>query len=176
MGRVPDSVMVGVGDPVATGVKVLATPSAKPVLAGDVKDGGPPTVRVKAWVPGLPMPLVAVKVMGKVPAWVGVPVSLPPVKLTPVGRVPDSVMVGVGVPLAVGVKLLAAPSVKLALSAEVMAAKLLPAGPGMAVQVYPFGSVPLALKVNCTFQLSVRVPALLAQAMPPSQIPLVSSV
>ena len=40
------------------------------------------------------------------------------------------------------------PSVKLVLSAEVMAAKLLPAGPGTADQVYPFGSELSALKVN----------------------------
>ena len=36
------------------------------------------TVRVKLWVAGLPIPLVAVKVIGKVPVAVGVPDSTPP--------------------------------------------------------------------------------------------------
>ena len=83
MGRGPDSVMVGVGAPVAVGVKEEAMPSMKTAWFTEVNDGGPPTVRVKAWVAGLPMPLVALKVMGKTPAWLGVPVSFPPVKLIP---------------------------------------------------------------------------------------------
>ena len=35
------------------------------------------TVRVKDWVVGVPTPLLAVMVIGKVPAWVGVPESTP---------------------------------------------------------------------------------------------------
>ena len=40
-------------------------------------------MRVKLWVAGLPTPLVAVKVIGKVPVAVGVPDRTPPVKVTP---------------------------------------------------------------------------------------------
>ena len=104
VGRGPVSVMVGAGKPVAVGVKELAAPSVKVALLAEVNDGGPPTVRVKAWVAGLPMPLVAVKVIGKVPLSVGVPVSEPPVKVPRWAECPVSVTVGVGVPVAVGVK------------------------------------------------------------------------
>ena len=51
---------------------------------------------------------------------VGVPLSAPWLKFTPDGRAPDSVMVGAGVPVAVTLKLLALPSVKVALSPEVI--------------------------------------------------------
>src|SRR5580698_9975980 len=84
-----------------------------------VRAAAPDTVRVKFWVAGLPMPLVAVKVIGKVPVTDGSPESTPPAKVTPLGRAPDSVMVGVGVPVAVGVKVPADPSVKVVLAAEV---------------------------------------------------------
>ena len=60
------------------------------------------TVRVKFCV-GLPALLVAVNVRLKVPATVGVPpsVAVPfplSVKVTPLGRAPDSLRVGVGKP------------------------------------------------------------------------------
>ena len=69
------------------------------------------TVRVKDWLAGEPTPLVAVKVIGKEPDWVGVPAStpVPGVKVTPVGRVPDSARVGVGEPVAVTVNVPAGP-------------------------------------------------------------------
>jgi hypothetical protein len=85
-------------------------------------------------------------------------------------------MVGVGLPVAVGVKLPLVPSVKVALLAEVIAATALPAGPGTADQVNPLGSEVDLVKVIWVFQLSVRTPELLAQARPPSQIPLVPPV
>ena len=70
--------MVGVGVPVATGVKLPAAPLVKLALSGEVNVGGVPTVSVKSWVALGEIPLLAVKVMGKVPAWVGVPVSSVP--------------------------------------------------------------------------------------------------
>ena len=76
---------------------------------------------MKLWVTGGPKPLDAVKVIGKVPVTVGVPESTPPEKVTPAGRVPDSVMVGVGVPVAVGVNEPALPLTNCVLVAEVNA-------------------------------------------------------
>ena len=54
------------------------------------------------------------------PACVGVPESTPPAKDTPVGRDPDSVIVGAGKPVAVGVKLEGLPWMKVAEVGEVM--------------------------------------------------------
>ena len=123
-GSVPDSVTVGVGLPVAVTVKVPAVPSVKVVWLAEVMAGPVPdelTVRVKLWVAGVPTPLVAVKVIGKVPPAVAVPDRTPLAKVTPVGSVPDSVMVGVGLPVAVTVNVPAVPSVKVVWLAEVMA-------------------------------------------------------
>ena len=106
----------------------------------------------------MPMPLVALKVIGKVPATDGSPERTPPSKVRPAGNVPASVMVGVGLPVAVGVKLPVVPSVKVAVFGEVKAANVLPLGPGMADQVNPLGSEPLAVKVISVFQLSGRPP------------------
>ena len=70
--------MVGAGVPVAVGVKVEATPSVKAALSAEVKLGAPPTDSVKSWVALDGIPLAAVKVIGKVPLSVGVPVSSVP--------------------------------------------------------------------------------------------------
>ena len=125
-GRVPDSARVGVGEPVAVTVNVPAVPSVNVVWLAEVMAGGVPeveTVRVKDWLAGEPTPLVAVKVIGKEPDWVGVPARtpVPGVKVTPVGRVPDSASVGVGVPVAVTVNVPAVPSVNVVWLAEVIA-------------------------------------------------------
>ena len=80
----------------------------------------PVTVSVKLWVASGATPFDAVKVTGKVPGAVGVPDSTPPVKVTPEGSAPDSEMVGAGFPLAVTVKLPAAPTLKVVELAEVM--------------------------------------------------------
>ena len=101
-------------------VKVPAVPTVNVVAAADVMAGTSATVSVKSWMALGEMPLLAVKVMGKEPVAVGVPVSLPPVKVTPAGRAPASVKVGVGKPVAVGVKVLSTPSMKVVLAAEVM--------------------------------------------------------
>jgi hypothetical protein len=79
------------------------------------------TVRVKGWEAFGLIPLVAVKVIGKLPLAEGVPDRTPALKVTPVGRAPDSVMVGVGLPVAATVKVPAVPWVKVVWLAEVMA-------------------------------------------------------
>jgi len=60
-------------------------------------------VKLKLWVASGETPFDAVKVMGNVPLVVGVPLKTPAVNVTPVGSVPDSVIVGVGIPVAVTV-------------------------------------------------------------------------
>ena len=67
------------------------------------------------------MPLLATNAMSKVPLLVGVPAKALPENFTPVGNVPTSVMVGVGTPVAVTVKVLATPSTNVALAADVNA-------------------------------------------------------
>ena len=70
--------MTGVGVPVASGVKLPAVPLVKVVPSAEVMAGGMPTLSVKSWVALGANPLVAVKVIGKEPVWVGVPVSSVP--------------------------------------------------------------------------------------------------
>lgn len=65
--------------------------------------------------------LLAVKEIWKLPDCVGVPDNTPPEKVTPVGSVPDSAIVGVGKPVAVTVKVLNVPEAKVVLLALVMA-------------------------------------------------------
>ena len=55
---------MGAGKPVAVTVKVPADPTVKVVVSAEVMAGASSTVRVKAWVAGVPIPLVAVKVIG----------------------------------------------------------------------------------------------------------------
>ena len=80
------------------------------------------TVRVKAWVALGSVPLAAVKVMGKLPLAVGVPLNIPveAVKVTPPGSAPDSLRVIGAVPVAVTWNEPAVPTVKAALLALVM--------------------------------------------------------
>jgi hypothetical protein len=65
-------------------------------------------------------PFDAVNVMLNVPLAVGVPLRTPALKVTPVGSAPDSVIVGVGDPVAVTVNEPAAPWVNVVLLALVM--------------------------------------------------------
>jgi hypothetical protein len=63
LGSVPVSVKVGVGDPVAVTVKLPAAPTVNVVLLALVIAGATCavfTVRVNAWLAGLPTPLLAV--------------------------------------------------------------------------------------------------------------------
>ena len=66
-------------------------------------------------------PFDAVNVMWNVPLAVGVPLRTPALNVTPVGRAPDSVIVGTGNPVAVTVNEPAAPWVNVVLLALVMA-------------------------------------------------------
>ncbi len=117
------------------------------------------------------MPLVAVSVIGKLPVWVGVPVIVLPVNVTPVGSVPDSVITGVGEPEAVGVNVPFTPSAKVVDEADVKAAGELPLGPGTADQTKPLGSDESAENVTSVFQLSTGAPLELAQVIPASHTP-----
>ena len=179
-GRVPESPPVGVA--LLASVPAGMTGAVVVVVVAVDADGGvvvvvvvvvtaAATVNVKHWVAGVPIPLVAVKVIGKDPVAVGVPASTPDTKVTPAGSVPVVlVMVGAGLPDAVGVKVPAVPAVKVVVAAEVNAGAELPAG--TAVQVNPVGSVELALKVIWMPQLSVTTPLVLAHASPTCQAPL----
>ena len=106
------------------------------------------------------------------PSAVGVPDSTPPLKVTPAGSAPDSVITGVGLPVAIGVNVPAMPPVKPVEFAEVNAAGELPLGPGTAVHVKPLGSPALAENVTSVFQLSATAPLVLAHASPASHTPL----
>ncbi len=69
-GSEPVSLRLGVGVPVVSTVKVPAAPSAKVVAATEVMAGAcavEVTVSVKLWLAGVPTPLLAVMVIGKVP-------------------------------------------------------------------------------------------------------------
>ena len=67
-------------------------------------------MRVKSWDASGETPLVAVMVIGKEPDWVDVPESTPALeRVTPFGSDPVLLKVGVGVPVAVTVKVPAKP-------------------------------------------------------------------
>jgi hypothetical protein len=110
----------------------------------------------------LPTLLVAMNVIGKLPAAVGVPLSTPaPVaaaNVTPAGNAPVSVTVGVGIPVVVAVKELATPTVKLVLLPLVNAGGTLP--PVVTVRV----AVPLTPP---RVALIVAVPLATPVAKPP---------
>src|SRR5208337_3558153 len=128
LGKVPVSLRLACGKAVVVTVKLPAAPTMKVVLLALVMAGAWLTVRVKVWVAGLPTPLEAVKCREYVPPVpaAGVPLSvavpLPlSANITPLGKAPVSLRLGVGEPVAVTVKLPAAPTVKAALLALVMA-------------------------------------------------------
>ena len=113
------------GVPVVVTVKDPALPSVKVALSAEVMAGGPSTVRVKDWVASGVTPLEA-SMVKRVDALLGrgagqggraVPVVG---EGHPGGQAPVSDRDGVGVPVVVTVKDPALPSVKVALSPEVM--------------------------------------------------------
>ena len=71
---------------------------------------------MKLCVASAPTPLCAVNKIGKVPVAVGVPLNTPVAVLnvTPAGRAPDSLRVGVGEPVALTVKVPGNPAVNVA--------------------------------------------------------------
>ncbi len=79
----------------------------------------PWTTSVKLWGTGPPMPLSAVNWIEKLPSSVGVPESPSPENVTPVGSAPDSLIVGAGHPLAVGLNIPGEFREKVVASAEV---------------------------------------------------------
>src|SRR5258708_39955664 len=117
LGKVPLSVMLGVGDPVVVTVNEPASPTWNVVVFALVIVGAWFTVSVKFCVAFGLTPFCAVKVIGNVPGAVGVPLSVPvPLPLsrnvTPAGKVPLSVMIGVGIPVVVTLNVPKAPTWK----------------------------------------------------------------
>jgi hypothetical protein len=109
---------------------------------------------VKLWLAAVPTPLLAVKVSGYVPLVpeAGVPLSVPvpfPLSLnvTPLGSAPVSLSEGVGVPVAVTVKLPAMPTVNVVLFALVIAGAACPTLT-VTVRVGGLGSVTPELSVT----------------------------
>src|SRR5260370_809302 len=114
-GKAPLSVMLGVGNPVVVTLNVPAAPTWKVAAFALVIVGGWPTVSVKLCVAFGLTPFCAVNVMTNVPVAVGVPLSVPvPLPLsrnvTPAGKAPLSVMIGVGIPVVVTVNVPKAPA------------------------------------------------------------------
>ena len=106
------ALIAGAGWPEVVTVNDPAVPAVKVAAAGLVKLGAWPTMIVKVWVAAGSIPLVAVIESVLVPDAVGVPEirALPlalGVNVRPAGRVPVSVIVGVGEPV---VMMPAAPS------------------------------------------------------------------
>src|SRR6267143_399673 len=125
-GKAPLSVMLGVGNPLVVTVNVPATPTWNEVAFALVIAGAWPTVSVKFCVTFGVTPFCAVNVMANVPDAVGVPLSVPvPLPLsrnvTPAGKAPLSVMLGVGDPLVVTLNVPAAPTWNVAAFALVIA-------------------------------------------------------
>src|SRR6266849_1052371 len=115
LGKAPLSVMLGVGDPLVVTVNVPAAPTWNVAAFALVIVGGWPTVSVKLCVAFGVTPFCAVNVMTNVPVAVGVPLSVPlPLPLsrnvTPAGKAPLSVMLGVGNPVVVTLNVPAAPT------------------------------------------------------------------
>ena len=104
-GSAPDSVMAGAGVPAVVMVNVPAVPTLNAVFAALVIAGPALAVSVKVCVALGVIPLAAVMVRLEVPLAEAVPASVAvplwlSVKVTPLGRVPDFVMAGIGNPVA----------------------------------------------------------------------------
>jgi len=123
-GKVPISLKVGVGNPLAVTVKVPLLPTLKVAALLLVIVGASLTVRTKLWFALGLTPFVAVKVKSYVPPAPakGVPLKTPVDELNemPFGNVPVSASVGAGDPFAVTIKYEFIPTVNVALSALVI--------------------------------------------------------
>src|SRR5208283_349084 len=120
-------------------------------------------LRVKFWVALLPIPLLAVNVIGYAPGVFATPLSvavpLPlSTKVTPVGSVPASVMEGVGLPVAVITNVTVEPAVNEALLMLVMAGAWFTVSVKVCV-----ASAPMPL---CALMLSEYVPPIAAAGVP----------
>ena len=126
LGNVPDSLIVGVGDPVAVTANVPDEPTVNVVLVALVNIGdwlAATTVSVKLWTAFAPTPLFAVNVIGYVPDVpdAGMPLRTPALKVTPLGSIPDSLIAGAGNPVAVTLNVPDEPIVNVVLVALVIA-------------------------------------------------------
>lgn len=130
LGSAPVSVRDGVGVPVAVTENVPVVPVVNVVLPALVITGATVaafTVRVKAWVAGVPTPLLAVNVREYVPAVpdAGIPLRVPEpfplsVKVTPAGSFPVSAKDGAGKPVVKTVNDADMPAIKVVLLGLVM--------------------------------------------------------
>ena len=125
-GRVPVSLNVGAGLPVAVTVKEPAPPTVKVAWLALVKAGAWLTVRVKLWVAAGLMPLLAVmvklNVYGPAPRLGGVPLRTPLEEPTDSqDGAPVKLKAGAGLPVAVTVKLPGVPTVNVVALALVIA-------------------------------------------------------
>jgi hypothetical protein len=133
LGSAPVSLSEGVGLPVVVTVKLPAVPTVNVVPFALVIAGAWFTFSVKLWLAAVPTPLLAVKVSGYVPPApdavvpLRVPVPFPlSLNVTPLGSAPVSLSEGVGLPVAVTVKLPAVPTVNVVLLALVIAGDVPP--------------------------------------------------
>ena len=113
-------------------VNVPAVPTVKVVWSALVMAGGLVTVSVKVWVASVLAPLLAVMVIGKTPAAVGVPARVAVPSPLSVKRHPGRQRAGLGDVVAAGnpavvvtVKLPAVPTAKVAWSALVITGEAL---------------------------------------------------
>jgi len=170
LGSAPVSIKEGAGKPVVITVNDAELPTVNVVLLGLVIAGASSTVKVKFWVALVPTPLLAVKVMEyvlPVPA-AGVPLStpVPALNVTPLGNVPDSLNVGVGVPVAVTVNVPAVPTVNVVLLALVITGAVftvsvkgwLDGVPTPLVAVKVMGYVPLVPAAGVPLSFPVPLP------------------
>jgi len=161
-GRAPVSVRLGAGKPVVATEKLPAAPTVNVVEAPLVIAGAWPTVSVKLCVAAVPMPLLAVIVIGKAPEVAEVPLSvavpLPlSMKVTPAGSAPVSVNAAVGKAVEVTVKLPGVFTVKATLLALVMLGcwSMVMVKPFVAVR--PSASVTLAVIIEVPEAVGVPV-------------------
>src|SRR5437879_1209932 len=182
LGSGPASTRAGGGKPVVITVNDAKVPSVNVVLVALVMAGASSTVSVKFCVALLPTPLLAVKVMEyvlPVPA-AGVPLStpVPALNVTPLGNVPVSLKVGVGVPVAVTVNVPAVPTVNVVLLALVITGAVFTVSVKFCVAAVPtpllavnmIGYVPLVPAAGVPLSVPVPLP-LSAKVTPPGSVP-----
>jgi len=125
LGKAPDSERLGAGKPVVVTENVPAVPTVKVVEAPLLIVGALPTIKVKLCVPFVPIPLLAMMVIGKepvvdeVPAIVAEPSPLS-TKVIPVGSEPVSERAAVGIAVVVTLKVPATPATKVVVLALVI--------------------------------------------------------
>jgi hypothetical protein len=172
-GRAPDSETAAAGVPVVVTRKLSFFPTVAVVSAALVNVGVAP-IAIDSFTVAVPAEFFAVSEIVKVPAAVGVPmieaVPFPLfVKAIPFGRVPDSAMVGTGVPVVVTLNWKALPTSP---TAETALVNFGATGTAATVNVNvwtAFGLAPLAATtVNVKIPATVGVPASVALPLAPA--------